>query len=500
MKISRRDQAFLAAIGDLTFANPFLPLRLDAEARALGRSVRRGRAVWSSDPQDDQPDPDLAELRVRLSSTLDPMRDAIADGELSAAATIQAYEDAVLYLLYDRYRDRLMASAEDSRRAARCWSVFAAEFEHYLRPGGRRLPTDYQPAHVFACFFQIRRAFALIFETILGRSRCIAQLRAACWQSVFTHDLRAYYRGLYAKMEEFTTLIVGPTGTGKELVATAIGRCHYLPFDTQSKRFEANGDSALFALNPSALAPTLIESELFGHTRGAFTGATADHAGYFESCPRRGSVFLDEIGELDTTLQVKLLRVLQSRQFSRLGETRPRRFVGKLIAATHQDLSSLIEVGRFREDFYYRLCSDVVRTPSLAEMIESDPGDLEDLIRHLARRAVGEQGLVEAIHAKVTYVVQRLGPGYDWPGNIRELDQCVRSVLIRGDYEPRGRSVFTADRGEKRWLGFYRDAEAEGDEVMRAYARQVHRRCGSYVAAAAILGLDRRTVKRLVDE
>src|SRR4030095_10303350 len=116
-----------------------------------------------------------------------------------------------------------------------------------------------------------------------------------------------------------------------------------------------------YALNPSALSPTLIESELFGHRRGAFTGAVQDRAGWLEVCPATGTVFLDEIGELDPAIQVKLLRVLQSRTFQRLGDTRDRPFLRKLIAATNRDLGREMAAGEFRKDFYYRLCSDFVR-------------------------------------------------------------------------------------------------------------------------------------------
>src|SRR5205807_1091162 len=115
------------------------------------------------------------------------------------------------------------------------------------------------------------------------------------------------------------------------------------------------------------------ESELFGHARGAFTGALQDRGGRLEECSALGSVFLDEIGDVDPAIQVKLLRVLQSRSFERLGETKPRRFEGKILAATNRDLAAEIRAGRFREDFYYRLCSDIVVTPTLADQLRASP-------------------------------------------------------------------------------------------------------------------------------
>src|SRR5690606_8428305 len=219
---------------------------------------------------------------------------------------------------------------------------------------------------VFAISFQIRRAFHYLFYSIVGSSMAAARLRAAAWESIFTHDMRRYYRLLHGRMGDITTLITGPSGTGKELVARAIAYARFIPFDARTRSFADDFSELFFPLNLSALSPTLIESELFGHRRGAFTGAIEDRAGWLETCPARGTVFLDEIGELDGPIQVKLLRVLQSRTFQRLGDTRTRRFGGKIIAATHRDLAAEMQAGRFRADLYYRLCSDLITTPTLA--------------------------------------------------------------------------------------------------------------------------------------
>ncbi len=144
------------------------------------------------------------------------------------------------------------------------------------------------------------------------------------------------------------------------------------------------------AINIAALSPTLIESELFGHRRGSFTGAIGDRKGWLEACPDSGSVFLDELGELDLAIQVKLLRVIETRLFSPVGDTTPRQFHGKLIAATNRDLPAEIRAGRFREDLYYRLCADLIQTPSLAEQIRESPGVLHELLHYMTLRTVGE--------------------------------------------------------------------------------------------------------------
>ncbi len=159
-----------------------------------------------------------------------------------------------------------------------------------------------------------------------------ARLRAAVWQSIFTHDMRRYRRTLYEQIGDFTTLITGPSGTGKELVARAIGLSRYTPFDPKTLTFTEDFTGSFHALNLSALPPTLIESELFGHRRGAFTGALQDRRGWLEVCRPLGTVFLDEVGELDASIQVKLLRVIQTRMFQPLGDTTDRHFHGTSVS------------------------------------------------------------------------------------------------------------------------------------------------------------------------
>ena len=250
-------------------------------------------------------------------------------------------------------------------------------------------------------------------------------------------------------------------------------------------------------LNLSALSPTLVESELFGHRRGAFTGAIEDRTGWLESCPPTGTVFLDEIGEVAPAIQVKLLRVIENRSFERLGESRPRSFEGKLVAATNRDLDRAMRAGRFREDLYYRLCGDLIRTPSLAERLASDPAEIHHLVLFLARRIVGPDE-AEALASEVeVWVRDHLGSDYPWPGNIRELDQCVRNVLLRQEYRPAAPSP-AADPG-KRLAAEVAAGSLTLEELSARYAALLHARTASYSATGRRLGVDRRTVKRWVE-
>ncbi len=315
---------------------------------------------------------------------------------------------------------------------------------------------------------------------------------AACLL-ISSRDIRRDRRTLYARMGEFATLITGPSGTGKELVARAIAQSRYVPFD--DRRLSFADDCGFFPINISALSPTLVESELFGHRRGAFTGAVADRKGWLETCPELGSVFLDELGDLDPAIQVKLLRVIETRTFHPVGDTAGRQFRGKLITATNRNLAALIVKGRFREDLYYRLCSDQVVTPALAEQLADSPAVLRELVFYMSRRVAGEEAEILAGEV-LEWMAANLPPDYPWPGNYREIGTIVKNVLIRRNYQP-SRQVARNPVEQ-----FARDARAgrlSADELLIRYVTIIYSRTGSYEETARRLGIDRRTVKAKVD-
>ena len=208
---------------------------------------------------------------------------------------------------------------------------------------------------------------------------------------------------------EATVLIEGPSGSGKELTARAI---HQL-----SKR----ADGPFVAVECASLPSTLLEAELFGAVKGAFTGAL-DRAGCFETA-HGGTLFLDEIGEIDQNVQVKLLRVLESRTFQRLGETKDRTSDFRLVAATNKNLAKLVYEGKFREDLYYRLNVIDIRTPALAEHKE----DIAPLVSKFIREFSAENGgTVKSIDAKALKLLE----DYSWPGNVRQLRNTVEKMVV----------------------------------------------------------------------
>jgi DNA-binding NtrC family response regulator len=519
------ERQFADTVSRLIYCNPFLPERIEAERVALGPEFTEADSVWSVRAAATAERPNVARLRERVERLAEGVRARLAGGMKASAKELELYEDLVLYALYYRchgpFSEALALDAAGSgdaasRKAAAGYGRFAADARRFLCIPGVRFPAGpgpgREPEHLFACFFQIRRAFHHVFSAIVGGSPAAARLRAAVWHSVFTHDLRRYRRVLFRRMGEMTTLVTGPSGTGKELVARAIGLSRYIPFersaspassagpDGETGRFAEDFRESFHALNISALSPTLVESELFGHRRGAFTGAVADRVGWLESCRPLGTVFLDEIGELDERIQVKLLRLLETRTFQRLGDTKSLRFAGKIVAATNRDLAAEMGCGRFRPDFYYRLCSDLIVTPSLRERLAECPEELDRLVGFAARRLVDDEAESAALAEEaIGFIRKRLGPDYHWPGNVRELEQCIRNVMIRREYRPAGRSAEPS--GERTALA---DAVLAGrltaEELLRRYCTLVHAQCGGCLEKTAErLGLDRRTVKSRVD-
>ncbi len=212
-----------------------------------------------------------------------------------------------------------------------------------------------------------------------------------------------------------TVLLRGESGTGKELVARALHR--------GSRR----SDQPFVAVNCATLSETLFESELFGHERGAFTGAVARQVGRFETADG-GTLFLDEIGEVPTALQARLLRVLQERRFERLGGSRPIAVDVRVVAATNQDLEAAIQSGTFREDLFYRLNVISYQLPPLRER----RGDVALLARHFARRH-GER--LGRLGVGIDPAALRALAAYDWPGNVRQLSNAIERALVLGDGE-----------------------------------------------------------------
>ncbi len=289
---------------------------------------------------------------------------------------------------------------------------------------------------------------------------------------------------------DITTVLLGETGTGKEVFARAVHRLS----PRSAQRF--------VAVNCAAIPAELLESELFGHARGAFTGAGRDRAGLFEEA-HRGTLFLDEIAEMRLSLQAKLTRALEERAVRRIGESKERPVDVRLVAATHRDIEAMVENESFREDLWYRLNVAVIRIPPLRER----RADIELLATHFLRESpsvLRERRLLGFTPAAMKALMR-----YDWRGNVRQLRAAIERacVVSSGDYidvadlppeigglQPPGASE--SDLGSMTWAEATEHGKAE---IARRYLVDVLRRHDGRVAeAAAHAGVERESFYRLM--
>ncbi len=298
---------------------------------------------------------------------------------------------------------------------------------------------------------------AIQFEGLYGQSRVM--------QAVY-REIRIVAPG------DTTVLIEGETGTGKELVARAI------------HRVSARKEKPLLALNCAGLSESLLGSQLFGHRRGAFTGAVADQVGLFEAA-HGGTLFLDEVGDIPLPIQSSLLRVLQEKEITRLGETRPRKVDVRIVAATHRDLNREVAQGNFRNDLFFRLCVARILLPPLRERLE----DLPILVGAFLKQVCESSNQPEAELAAETLAILRT---YNWPGNVRELKSVIESALLHSD----GRVIQPFDlpqefRGTAHEI--CRQKPLEEREQIQAALKRAN---GNRSEAARLLGLSRATLYR----
>jgi transcriptional regulator with AAA-type ATPase domain len=496
------DEKLLEKLSRLALCNPFSPERIKLEKQVLGKEFEPEDVVaWSRtlDVSVDRERPNVTRLTDIAIDLIKRIKQQAGDGRTVSPDAIEHYWNVATYaLLYRHIVHQDPAVLQQPANTAKTWKAFHSDYRVLVNMPGLTDDSIQTADHLFAFLCQIHRAFYNIYTFILGDSLPSIELRGAVWDSIFTCDIRRYRVSLFDRMSGLPSLVTGPSGTGKELVARAIGLSQYIPFDQKQSKFADSGDELFYPLNLSAMSANLIESELFGHRKGAYTGAVVDRKGWLELCPPHGAIFLDEIGELDPALQVKLLRVVQQRTFSRLGETKERQFSGKLIGATNRDLSHEMKAGRFREDLYYRLCADRIQTPGLRVQLDHRPEDLYSLCRHIARKVAGT-GAESLAEQAYSWILKNLGADYPWRGNIRELEQCISSIMIRNQYLPPEHLSNAASATSNNWLDDAVNASLTADQLLQRYCTWLYHKTGSYESAAKKLGIDRRTVKAKID-
>lgn len=502
-KIFTREQWPLARkLSEIVYCNPFEETRWELERECLGDDYQERERYVPAGEREELLAPNMSRLLALACELMESARTKLAKAVDVAAEDLKVYENVAHFIVFHEFMGRYDSLIEKSlagqlrSNSVRFYYEYRDRQRHFLAVSDATRFSPGQEALYFALYFQLRRAWLNIYRYLVGGSEAICKLRSRIWESCFTHDMRRFQRSLYDRMSDIVTLITGPSGTGKELVARAVGMSRFVPFDEKTSSFAVDFGQAFYPLNLSALSPTLIESELFGHRKGAFTGALQDRQGYFEECGAYGTVFLDEIGEAAESIQVKLLRVLQTRQFQRLGDTALHPFVGKIMAATNRDLPDEIAAGRFREDFYFRLCADRIRTPSLREILANRSDELEILVLHVACKVAGPEDGPLLAEEVCDWIGKRLGNAYRWPGNFRELEQCVRNILIHGSYEAEQLGV---GKGEAALLAEACESTLTANQLLSRYAQEIYRSQGSYEGTAQVMRVDRRTAKRYVE-
>ncbi|AUJ69833.1 sigma-54 interaction domain-containing protein [Pseudoalteromonas sp. NC201] len=300
------------------------------------------------------------------------------------------------------------------------------------------------------------------------------------WQDSGLVGSSAIFQAMLAQLElvsqtDSTVLVLGENGTGKELVARNL------------HRLSERSSQPFVKVNCAAFSPTLIESELFGHEKGAFTGANERRKGRFELADK-GTIFLDEIGELPLEAQSKLLRVLQEREFERVGGSKSIQVDIRIVAATNRDLWQMVEGGEFRMDLYYRLNVFPIRVPALRERIEDIPVLANNLIVQLNKK-LGKQ--LRGISKKAIHALQR----YDWPGNIRELQNVLEreAILSKGRLIDLSQALNVTEQ-HKSENGELTLAQAEAEHILRVLEISNWKIAGSN-GAADKLGLPESTLR-----
>ncbi len=476
--VRSEDRKFFAELADVVFANPF-----SAERAAVILQL-----VPGARPEDLQDRETLARaVQTRLTPWLHNSR--------PDAEERRVIEPALLYVAYHRYVTQIDALIE--RQAQKSGPPLTVSFADELIGDLVRLGfSEEASGRYLALYFQLRRAFYFIQHSLAGECESMRKLREALLNNVFTHDMRGYDAALWNRMEDFSTQLLGDTGTGHGQAAAAIGRSEFIPYLPAERRFAANFTETFISINLSQFAEQLIESELFGHRKGAFTGATDHHQGVFERCSEHGALFLDEIGEVSIPVQIKLLQVLQERTFTPVGGHEKKRFSGRVIAATNQPLERLRAEGRFRDDFFYRLCSDVIEMPTLRQRLAESPAEMVELVRLLVARITGAEAkdLADRVVEQLEASVPR---GYSWPGNVRELEQAVRRVLLTGRYVPDASPGHRSE--DDQLLEKLLAGELTAAELLARYSAMLHRRLGTYAEVAKRTGLDPRTTRKYIE-
>ena len=485
-KLEPEMRDFFSLVHGAILANPFDAERTGFDLKLSGLSAGTSRQEMVEKA--------VHEVGQRIQKLESESR---ADVRLYTGEDRQLVQAAVLFYYFYLFREKFDQFILDQIEAGDnpLKVPFAPDALSFLRNKGFNAEKS---CRYFALSYQLRRAYFFINRRLVGRSPAMTTLRFNLWNNVFTHNIDLYKRYLLSRMEDFSTLFLGETGTGKGLAAMALGCSGFIPFNEKKKSFLESFTRSFVSINLSQYPDTLIESELFGHKKGAFTGAVKDHIGVFGRCSPYGAILLDEIGEVKSHLQIKLLQVLQERVFLPVGSHKKSRFQGRVIAATNRPIQTLRSKKGFRDDFYYRLSSDIITVPPLKTRIQENPDELQDLLSFTIDKIIGAPS-PEIVDMVNKVIDTRLGPDYAWPGNVRELEQCVRRIILSRHYAGDAVSSETNDLAGRLKRGI-ETGDMDAQRLLGGYCAMLYQRFGTFEEVARRTNLDRRTVKKYIGE
>lgn len=474
------DRDFFSKLKAASFSNPFSDIRsaVDLELTGLTRSSSSDEVLSSL----------MAEVARRLKSVQVAVDAAEVQLTVHERQLLRYGSLFYVFHLYCEPFDRLI-DQQGLQEEVSCKVTFASDALQVLASFGF---SRQDSLRIFSLFFQLRRAFYFI-SGIIGTSRCVQTLRETLWNNIFTSDVDYYDRYLWNRMEDFSTILLGETGTGKGMAAAAIGRSGYIPFDDKLGCFADSFARTFIPINLSQFPEQLIESELFGHKKGAFTGAVEQHKGVFSRCSPHGAIFLDEIGDVSVPVQIKLLHILQERNFTPVGSHKSEKFSGRVIAATNKSLTELRQQGKFRDDFYYRLCSDTIEIPPLHQRLEENPGELREILERTLQKILGVES-PDCTEEIETLIRAQQPAGYQWPGNIRELEQCARQMLLKRQYV--WQDAVETDQLQKDAGLDFSESRLTAQQLLTSYCSYLYKKLGTMEKVATQTRLDRRTVKK----
>ena len=419
--LTTTEQNFLSTIQKIVFSNPY-----GHECRQACLSFSNGKI--------DQP----SELLESASTQVDQLLGGLQK-ENNMDIVSYSEEDrwllhhGVLFVCFHRYAAGFNRLIEEQFRqgSLNVKVPFATDALAIMTRAGM---SNEIAQRYFAFFYQIQRAHYFINKTLIGNGPSMDRLRHDLWNTIFTHDFSLYEQFLWESVKDVSTVFVGDPGAGKETAARAVVCSGFVPFEEKTKTFIEPFTDFFKTVNLAQHTGIRLESELFGHQKGAFTEAVESYTGVLSRCSTHGVIYLNDITKMPDPVQAKLSSVLQHRTFAPVGGHSQIEFKGRIMASSKITSKELLASGVLREDLYYQLCVNEIHVPTLRPRFKEMPSEFELMIRHAIKQFTGQES--DALVGKVIDGMHdHVRPGYDWPGNISELEQIVKKILLMKSYE-----------------------------------------------------------------